>query len=213
MRRFPEAIKILKEGISFDAANGLNFNEADKWLAVAYLRLRVHTLSSCRAAALQAIKKESGRLHLLKAGTLLARAGFTAEATQMLYSLPTMKDIPVFEQAVHQLQGEIWEAEGKPQQALQEMQIASDRDSPVSPREYLARAWEKAGNAPQALAFYRKIVASPAAVWQSPENYDPGFWADMEHKYIALHQALNDDDVLKQAKPRIARLQKFSTVH
>ncbi|HET8887578.1 MAG TPA: protein kinase [Candidatus Angelobacter sp.] len=210
MRRFPEAIKILKEGISFDSANGLNFNEADKWLAVAYLRLRVHALSSCRGAAMQAIKKESGRLHLLKAGTLLARAGFTAEATQVLHSLPTMKGIPVFEQAVHRLQGEIWEAEGKPQQALQEMQIASDLDAPSSPREYLALAWEKAGNASQALALYRKIVASPAAVWQSPENYDPGFWAEMEQKYIALHPPL-DDEVLKHAKTRIARLQKFST--
>jgi eukaryotic-like serine/threonine-protein kinase len=209
MRKYPEAVKVLKEGIAFDAANGLTFNEADKWLAMSYLYLRSHAFSRCRTAALQAVKRENGRLHLLKAGTLLARAGYTIDARQILHLLETEPDLPVFTEARHELRGEIFEAEGKLQEAYQELTLASDLDVPNGPREYLVRILAKTGKTGQAFTLCRQTVVAPALIWQLPEFHDPGLWADMEEKYAALDTEANDP-VSMGARARASRLRQFT---
>ncbi len=208
MRKLPEAIKILKEGIAFDEANGLAFNEADKLLALAYLHLRRHAFSDCGTEALQAISKENGRLHLLKAGTLLARAGYPTAAKQVLYLLESEPDLPVFAEARHELQGEIFEAQGRLEEAYKELLLASNLDVPSRPREYLVRILEKMGKTQEALAFCGPIVEAPAAIWQLPEFHEPGLWADMEEKYIAL-DADSSDPVAVDSRARASRLRQF----
>jgi serine/threonine protein kinase/tetratricopeptide (TPR) repeat protein len=226
MRRFSLAKKVLLDGISLDAgkkrskeagklsveqADKRPFEEADKWIALAYLNLKTGYLQSCRNAALNAAKKEHGRIHLLQAGTLLARAGFTDDAKRMLHDLESVPDLPVFEQARHQLLGEILEFEGKLQEALQEKQKASDLDVPNGPREYLARILEKTGDLEHARELYRRVAESPAGLWQAPEKYYPGFWSDMTERFMALQHGPNDG-VVNEAIGKLGRLQEFSVL-
>jgi len=209
VRSVPAAIRVLNEGIAFDEANGFTFNEADKWIALAYLHLTVNAPLSCRKAALRAIENENGRMHLLQAGTLLARAGFTKEATKMLLSLRSGPHIPVFEEATHQLRGEIFASEGRLDNAVQEMRKASEFDPPNNSHEYLARILVKAGNTKEAVMLYRYIVESPADVWQAPDYQYPGFWADMEETYASL-QSNPGDQVAIKARARASRMKQFS---
>jgi len=181
------AIDSLKEGASFDhAKEGRSANEADKWIALAYIYWKTGHATECRDAALKALALENGRLHALQAGTLLARAGFISDAQSTLSLLPEDTGWPIFEQSWHQLHGEILLAQNRKAAALAEMQEAGKNDLPANPKEYLARALQVAGRKDEALQLYRKIVQNPAEIWQALDYQYPGFWSDMEQQFEKL---------------------------
>jgi serine/threonine protein kinase/tetratricopeptide (TPR) repeat protein len=208
LRSFPESVDALQEGIAFDNANGLSFNEADKWAALAYLHLRTGAKDDCRRAALRAIEKENGRLHLLQAGTLLARAGFAADARNVMHQLDSWPSFPLVEEAKHQIQGEIYLANGNSRRALKEMEDAANLDVRNGFHEYLARALERSGKNQEALAMYRHMAESPAQVWQAPDYEYPGLWTEEAVRYESL--SLPGDVLTIETRAKIARLETFA---
>lgn len=180
------AVRTLKDGIGFDDANHLTFNEADKWIDLAYIYWRTGNNSASKAAALEAIKLEGGRIHLVKAGTIIARAGFVPGAKRLLALLNAAAPPQVSEQNRHQLQGEILLAEGNHSAALEELRRAAEMDIPAAPKEYFARALAKNGHRAEALAIYRDILKSPARIWQALDYQYPGFWSDIDQRYEAI---------------------------
>ena len=74
------AIKTLADGIALDHSTGNSSSESDKWIALAYTYWKIGDKAQCHNASLQALALENGPLHILQAGTLLARAGFIADA-------------------------------------------------------------------------------------------------------------------------------------
>lgn len=205
----PAAIDTLKEGASFDRAKGRRASEADKWIALAYIYWEAGHAAECRDAAFKALALENGRLHALQAGTLLARAGFVSDAQSTLSLLPEKTGWPVFEQAWHQLHGEILLAQNHRAAALAEMREAEKNDLPANPKEYLARALQAAGRKDEALKLYREIVQAPAAIWQALDYQYPGFWADMEQEYES-NELTPDAPALIDAKSRMSKLRQFS---
>jgi len=177
----------LKEGASFDhAKEGRSANEADKWIALAYIYWKTGHATECRDAALKALALENGRLHALQAGTLLARAGFISDAQSTLSLLPEDTGWPIFEQSWHQLHGEILLAQNRKAAALAEMQEAERTICPPTPKSIwlgLSR-WQAGKTKP--CSFYRKIVQNPAEIWQALDYQYPGFWSDMEQQFEKL---------------------------
>jgi serine/threonine protein kinase/tetratricopeptide (TPR) repeat protein len=199
------AIETLKKGIAFDHARGLPFRETDKWIALAYIYWKNGDAGSCRSASQQALTLERGPLHVLQAGTLLARSGFVEEAKEALKGLPVDAGVQGFGQAWHQLQGEILAAQHRGNDALREMSQASALDASATPREYLARVLDATGRHAEALGIYREITASPARVWQAPDYQYPGFWSDIARAYLAMESDHNDPVFISSAE-RKARL-------
>lgn len=208
MRRFPEARRVLKDGASFDDANSFPFFSADKWTAISYLHLRTGNRASCRRAAWIAIGKEDGPLHLLQAGTLLARAGFSGDAGQVLHRLDSWPSLHSVQQGRHQILGEILLNEGiDEKKMLKEMQTAADLDAPSGSHEYLARAWVKLGESQKALDLYKLWADSPGQIWQAPDYEYPGTWADMAEKYVEL-QSDHNDPVARRVEERMIAIDK-----
>ncbi len=203
------AIRALKEGISFDRAQGLTFNEADKWIALAYTYWKTGDAAGCRNASLSALKLENGRLHLLRAGTLLARAGFVLDAKRVINMLALTRGFRASDQARHQIQGELFAAQNQKADALSEMRNAADVDIPANPKEYLARVLESTGHKAEALQIYREIVRFPAQIWQALDYQYPGFWGDMDERYATL-ELNKGDPTLATANLRRLRMGQYS---
>jgi serine/threonine protein kinase/predicted negative regulator of RcsB-dependent stress response/predicted transcriptional regulator len=210
------AIQALKAGIKFDQGEQFTLNEvakldeADKWVALAYIYWRTNDLARCREAALRVLKLEDGRLHVLQAGTLLARAGFVADARDALGMLASKTGLQAVDQAWYQLHGEILAAQHKRAEAVAEMRKAAERDIPASEKEYLARVLAAEQDRGEATQLYRKMAESPAEVWQALGYRYPGLWADMATQYERL--ATTKDSTSAKVRNRRENLRRFSEI-
>ncbi len=206
MSRYDEALRVLKDGLAWDVRNGHNAGQADKLLALAWIRGRSNEPAAARAACLTAMGLESSPDRLRRAGVLLARAGFIDDAARLLARCPQDTGVVVYQAARHQVLGEIHLARGNTAQALEELGKADALDPPGYHREYLAHALESAGDPVAAFGAYQKTVESAALIWQAPEDDFPGLWAEALLHYARLAHSLGRDEAYTKAIARYVAL-------
>ncbi len=206
MSRYEEALRVLNEGLAWDAGNGQIAGQADKLLALAWIRYRRNEPAAARAACLNAVELESSPDRLRRAGTLLARAGFAEEAERLLARCPQDTGVVVYQVARHHVLGEIHLARGNKAKALEEFSKADALEAPARHREYLARALESAGDPVGAFRAYQKTVESAALIWQAPEEDFPGLWAESLFHCARLAHALGREEEYSKAAARYVAL-------
>ena len=176
--RYKQAIQVLKNAIQHDAEHDLFGFRADKLVALAYIYLRTGQREACRDACLAAIELDPGPDRAMQAGSLLARAGFCAEAAHLLKLIPGADSIPRFAVDAHRLRGEIALSRNASATALEEFRQADKLDALIHHREYLARALERAGHLDAAFVVYKRIIDSPGVIWEEVELNPPGITTD-----------------------------------
>ena len=197
--RREEAIWLIKESLTADVANGRDEDRASKLTALAYLYLARGDRAACRAACLQALQLDGSLGRSREAGSLLARAGYLADARGVLEARDPGNYPPISEEVRHRLQGEIFLAEGQRQKALEEFERTDKLAPPAESREYLARALVGCGRLEEAWTTYRNAVEAQSRIWYWPEVSPPGFWADMLYQYGALGLKLRKPEAVGAA--------------
>jgi tetratricopeptide (TPR) repeat protein len=204
--RCEEALRILDEGLASDAKDGQIMAQADKLLAVAWIRSQRNERAACRAACLKAVELESGPSRLCRAGAVLARSGFPEEAEKLLPSLKPDLHLSAFRGAAHRILGEVLLARGQVAEALAEFRQAGALEYPARHREWLARALEASGDRAAACQLFQKAAASAALIWQAPEEELPGLWAECLFQYARLARVLGRDQEFGRAMKQYVAL-------
>ena len=177
--RVREAAQVLEEGIKNDADSGNNVGQARKRVALGYLRLAAGNRDGARTEALAASLQDPDTGSRFRAGSLLARAGFTADARTIRARMSGLYEGRRFEAATQTLDAEIALAEGRAADALAGFETADRLTAPIRPRQFLARVWERAGRLDEARTAFLRIAAKPELVWSEPPDlYDPGIWSE-----------------------------------
>jgi len=177
--RHREAVQALERGIASESGSGNVALQAQQRLSVGHLYLATGHRDAARVAAQEAAHQDSDTLTLLRAGSLLARAGFPADARSVGARMNAPDQGRRFETAQTILNAEIALAEGRTADAITGFEKADQLTAPIRPREFLARAWEKAGRSADALAVWRRIALKPGLLWSEPPHPDdPGGWSE-----------------------------------
>ena len=177
--RVRDALSVLEEGIASDAATGNLTGRGRKFLASAHLQFLSGEKRRARALALEATRLDGDTECLGRAGGLLARAGFPADARTVLGRMDAPDEGRRFETARTIVSAEITLAEGHIKEALAGFAKADQLAAPIYPRDFLARPWEHAGRIEDALAVWRRIANRPALIWiEQPDLRDPGLWTE-----------------------------------
>jgi hypothetical protein len=108
-----------------------------------------------------------------KAVTILARAGFIADAREVSRKFPEIRG-PRNRCFRLRMDGELAAASGKFADAVGLMEQAARIDSAKRPKEYLARVLYLAGQKERAGQIYREIAEVPNEDWLSPDTEWPG---------------------------------------
>jgi hypothetical protein len=128
---------------------------------------------------LDAVQYDRDTVSLRRAATLLARAGFVADARKILDAMVSYDEGRRFEIARAVVTGEVALAEGRVEASLAEFAKADRLAPPGYPREFLANAWQHAGRLDESLAAWRRLSERPASIWvPQPEMHPPGLWTE-----------------------------------
>jgi serine/threonine protein kinase/tetratricopeptide (TPR) repeat protein len=209
---YDAAIKSLQNGIDVDRALGDTGSQADKWTALAYLHAKLGEHREVRKAALESLASESDVHQIAETGTLLARSGFMADARRLYQSLP--HDHPtVFEELVrHRLRGELLLAGGQCDGALQEFERARALDQAHGLlHDYWFHSLVACKRLREALEEVDRLRNRVGQVWQHPENYPPGYDADLLFEAAKLRYLLGDEDAKAQLSQYLSRRDKSTT--
>jgi tetratricopeptide (TPR) repeat protein len=177
--RVREALTVLEEGIASDAATGNVTGRGRKLLASAHLHFLGGEKVRARALALEATRFDGDTECLRRAASLLARAGFPADARTVFGRMNAPDEGRRFETARTIVTAEIALAEGHLKEALAGFAKADQLAAPIHPRDFLGRSLERAGRIEEALGAWRRIADRPALVWVSqPDLHAPGLWTE-----------------------------------
>ena len=223
-----DAVKSLRLGIEYDRSHSRHSDEAAKYMDEAYLECRRSDISSCVQDTLRATNLDSRPEMILRGssalGTALAHSkkslagALKAPLRQLKHSLGSIEYGPIYTMAQLRLNGELELAEGDTASALKEFRKVEIIDSPITDRDYLARALTAAANAErnptvrkklqeEALAAYDRSVGNPASVWYYSPHYPPGFLADQMEDYLNLAISMaKRDKVTLQTMEDLGRL-------
>ena len=204
-----EARNVLESGAVQDAAAADSAGRARKMLALAHLWLLDGQPDRTRALVLDAVRQYNETEILVRAGTMLARAGFRKDARELLNQLNSLYEGRRFETSRAILASEVAFAEGRRDQALAGFQAASQLAPPIHSREFLANAFDHTGRVEDALSFYRRIVGRPALIWfLSPIRYDPGAWTSALLRTSSLYLRLGRRQEARQSLDQFFRIRK-----
>ena len=184
--RREEAIQLINQSLAADVASGRDDDRADKLTALAYLYLARGDRPACRVACLKALELDGSLGRSRDAGSLLAQAGYVADARRVLRSRDPGNYPPISDEVRDRLQGEILLAKGQRQKALEEFEKAAKLAPPAEDREYLARALVACGRLEEAWTIYKNAVQAQGQVWYWAEVQPPGLWADTLYQYASL---------------------------
>jgi len=175
-----EALAALDEGITRDAKDGHFPRKSRKLVAKAHLELLGGRFGSARDLALRAANEDPDTVNQALAGALLARAGFAAEARNLLARLNSPDEGRRFETARAMLTAETRLAEGHIPEALFSLEEANRLAPPIHPRAFWAYGLERAGRSGDALIAWRRIASAPALLWTEihDDAYDPCLWTE-----------------------------------
>jgi tetratricopeptide (TPR) repeat protein len=202
---------LLREGILHDADAKLSTGEANKHIALAYLRYRDRDLEGARNHCSRAIALDKSPQRAVLAAAVLARAGYPSEAEALLPVVQGPERI--FEAARLRITGEVLAARGRLSEAIAVFRKADALEPPADPREYLARALARSGDRRGALALYRRIIELHNLVWISPEKEFPGLLANALFETAVLADSIGDAEQARSAAARLVALASGGQVH
>jgi serine/threonine protein kinase/predicted Zn-dependent protease len=189
--RYKDAIRFLNDGVAADLPAGDAADRADKLLGLAYLHFIQGDREAGRVAALKSVEAEPGVRRIAQAGSLLARAGFMADAERLSRTLNADDTAVVTKVAFHRLRGEILLAQKRCRPALAEFETAKAVDQEQALlQDYWAHALLVCSRSDEAAVEYEKLWSRSRNVWHQPEFYEPGLRADLLFAYAqALSRA------------------------
>jgi serine/threonine protein kinase/tetratricopeptide (TPR) repeat protein len=202
------ALATVREGIVADSRVGNPTGQARKLLAFASLSLEKGDLRTMHTAALQAAGVEKTSRTFLRAGTMLARGGFVADARRLLARMDFPGEGRRQEVNIAILAGEIALAERNNDQAISELRRAATLAPPIQPREYLARALQQVGENEEALAVYQSIITAPGSIWQSADDFDPGIWSRCMLRAAELQARVGQSWDARQTAARFLKIRE-----
>jgi serine/threonine-protein kinase len=194
--RHHEAVQALEQGIAAESASGNPAQQARQRLSLGHLYLVAGHRDAARIKAQEAAQQDSDTLILLRAGSLLARAGFPSDARSVSARMNAPEQGRRFQTAQTILDGEIALAEGRKADAIAAFEKANRLTAPIRPRVFLARAWEQAGRNADALDAWRRIAFKPELLWsETPDLNDPGAWSEslLRVADLSLRAGLRDE--------------------
>ena len=168
--RIVEAREILMGGIKKDRTSGQDGFAARKTVALAFLNGFDGDRRLAIAGANDAVSLQRSPGVIVQAVSILARYGSLREAERLMNSL-TKGEGPKYEADRARMKGEILLAKGDAQGALRLLQEAADKDQPHQPKEYLARALDKAGEHDQAKRIYQQISDTSFLTWITEDQF------------------------------------------
>lgn len=200
----------------------------------AWVRCRQHETSLCISDLNQALHDDRSPQSLYAASAVLGNAialssGADRDALRDdLRSLDPAKVSSQFgtiaELEQHRLHGEVLLADRRYAEAISEFRQVDTLDAPFNSREYLARAlaeWAKAESSPgkadalrrEAAERYATTALHRAVVWQFPQAYLPGFYADQLEAWLEVSAHLSPEDPQREAKlAELSRLRPGAAV-
>jgi tetratricopeptide (TPR) repeat protein len=209
--RYQEAVQALEQGIAAELASGNSAQQARMRLSLGHLYLLAGRRDAARLKAREAAHQDSDTLALLRAGSLLARAGFPADARSIGARMNAPDQGRRFETAQAILTAEIALAEGRTADAITGFEKADRLTAPIRPRVFLARAWEKAGRSADALDVWGRIALKPELLWnEAPDLYDPGAWSESLLRVADLSLGAGFRDESRAALKQLLELRKHA---
>lgn len=196
--RLSDALALLQEGLEYDRSRGDIAFQADKLLNIAYLHLASGARGKVRSEALDAVRLDGSPERLLKAGTLLARAGFVADASSMARMMKQFQGVRKADVAGLRIEGEVLAARRLFPQALERLNAAAKMDQTSGYREYLAHAYALGGDAERAAFYYQRIFDTPAVPWLNAAAEFPGIWSISLLHYAALERSLGHKELAEK---------------
>jgi tetratricopeptide (TPR) repeat protein len=168
--RIDSARQILIDGILKDRATGEDGFASQKSAALAYLEGIAKNPERAVARAKDAISIERSPLVIVEAVSILARYGSPEEATNLMYTFPAGEG-PKYDSDLLRMRGEIFLARRNFKQALDLLDRAANLDRPQKPKEYLARAFDLAGDHERATLVNRRIVDTSFLTWITEDEW------------------------------------------
>ena len=201
-KRWSEAERLYREGIEFDAAQGLEPERFIKRRQLAQLYLRQGRKREAAAACAEIVSAKPGNLQMMETGCILAQAGEVPAARScQSQALPGW---PLYRHWTLRLEGEIALARGDAKRGL-----GAIRQAPLlrhdAWREDIFAAALAAGDAAVAGAQLTELFSNPGRAWRTAQFMGPGFLT-----YAA--EAVNRFDIPEPLRKTAERLRmSFAT--
>ncbi len=190
--QYSKAIKLYDAGILADSAAGRPAEAALKHVALASLHLRAGDSVTARNHALESVRVLRSLKLYRGAATILARAGYPADAQRLADDIGPAWPGPLADAARHHIHGEALMQQGRTMEAIREFEAADRLDSPKTLREYLAHAYAGSQDRERALFLYGNITRSRGAFWEYADCELPGIRASMLLESGRLAMTLGD---------------------
>ena len=168
--RFDEASEILRKGIHKDRESAEDGFAAQKTLALAFLEGITRNPERAVAHAKEAVEIKRSPLIIVEAVSILARYGSPEEAERIMQTFPVGEG-PKYDSYRRRMKGEILAAKGSFKQALNLLERTAREDQPSEPKEYLARAYDLAGDRQQARLVNQRIVDTSFLTWIAEDQW------------------------------------------
>jgi len=168
--RMDSARQILIDGILRDRATGEDGFASQKSASLAYLEGISKNPERAVARAKDAISIKRSPLVIVEAVSILARYGSPEEATNLMNTYPAGEG-PKYDSDLLRMKGEIFLAKRNFKQALDLLDRAANLDRPQEPKEYLARAFDLAGDHGRATLTNQRIADTSFLTWITEDEW------------------------------------------
>jgi len=195
---YSHSIELYENGLTADLASGLIEQAAQKHLALASLFFRKGDAPSARIHALEAVRRLRSLTVYRRAGWILARAGYSADAQALLDDIAQWPG-RLAEAARDVIQCELQLHAGNFSSALRNLDNADRIDSPLQLREYMAHAYARAGDLERALFVYLSLTKSMGPYWLYGDAELPALRSSLLLEQAALALRLNRRSVGRAA--------------
>jgi serine/threonine protein kinase/tetratricopeptide (TPR) repeat protein len=218
---------IADESAAFEGAKN---KRGMQQLDAAYIQCHQGQFSSCLSRVDEALQLNPAPNSILWASTIIGESLPSLDNSDRRRAIAALQEMKrllpehdhelglVYDLAGARVEGELLLAQGNAKAALAAFRRADNLDAPLSAREYLGRGLLAAAATEkdrvrvlalksEALQAYGKAALRPAALWQNPWEYPPGFLADQMTSYLVLAQSLHRDDAsIEQVQRNLSNL-------
>jgi tetratricopeptide (TPR) repeat protein len=202
--RWVEAERLLRDGLSFVAQNGLGPQaEFGKKRQIAQLYLRQGKAGDAARLCREMLAGGPGHEDRMQAGCLLAQAGDVPRARQCL--VPSLPDWPCYTHWTQRLRAELALAGGESRLAWKYAQAAPAHPTAAWP-EYRARIAYAAGEREAASKLFDLLFKNPARHWYQADENSPGVFSWAAACVKGMHLADVDMKNLQSLEGALATL-------
>jgi tetratricopeptide (TPR) repeat protein len=203
-KRWSEAERLCREGLAFDAAQGLEPERYIKRRQLAQLYLRQGRKRDAAAVCEEILSANPGNLRVMETGCILAQAGEIQAARSCLR--PNLPDWPTYRHWSLRLEGEIARTRGDKKSALGLIQQAPRLWVGVWRDDILTAALDAAVESGEAAAVARAqledLLGNLGRAWRTAQFESPGFLihaAEAAHKFDLPEPARKTADRLRMS--------------